>query len=299
MKFIIKIQEPASFFYLLESLSNWNSHTRKDNRIFLKNKFKFNIRDKILLKKYSRLRRKYPWKQIDSDFILCEDFKQVEKRLKRRLNEKEFILMKKIIKTFNERFNSIYKNYKQQMIKRKKLLEELIKTYKLEAIIKEIEKFYEVENNLKKIDIYLLANPSGRGGGGANVFPANCIQLEPKKLNKNNKENAKRDLAIIIHEITHLIEKRTSQKKWREFEENVKSNNLNFTILREAIVSSMAPEGYMTKKYSITKSFQNSKSEIRKISKKIYPLTEKQFESKRTFFQGDYLKKCIEVYKND
>lgn len=310
MKFTARIREPASFFYLLDSLSNWDPHTRAENKRYLLEKFKFGILDKFLLIRYTKLRKKYPWKQIDSDFILSEDFEEVETRLKRRLNESEFRLMKRIIKNFQEKFHSVFMDCKQLMINRTKLIEELIESYNLQRIVGEIANFYEVKINLKHIYIDLLANPSGKGGGGANVFPSDCIQIEPKELWNNNRENAKKDLAIIIHEIIHLTEKRISQKKWRAFEEKVKKEKINFTILREAIATSIAPEGYIATKYFLasnslenefTKNTKNKEkslnAQIKNIAIKIYPLTKKQFEKKQTLFCGDYIDRCILIYK--
>lgn len=313
MECVILIKEPASFFYLLESISNWDIHTRENTREYLEGRFKFNNKDRVLISRYVKIRKKYPWKQLDTDFIPSQDFKEVKRKLKRRLNEKEFVVMEEIIDNFSGRFCLVFNELRPFLIKRKEKIESLFKEYILEEISRKIGLFYGVKNFPKKIYISLLANPCERGGGGANVLPAENIEIEPRNLKKDSSSEAKHDLAVIIHELIHLIEKRIDQKKWRDFEKRTKEQGLNFTILREAIASTLAPEGYITKKFGIKKKSvliykkillinPFTKRErlnylLKKLSARIYPLTKRQFEKNKNIFEGDYLENCFKRYK--
>ncbi len=312
MKIIIQVQEPASFFHIVDSLSNWSIHTRKEIRNYYKQRFKLTQKDKDLLKKYSLLRKKYSWKQLDSDFIPAKDFKEVNIRLKKRLNQKEFKLMQEVIANFYENTHKIFLEYQDLLKKRKKSIQELM-TPKLLNIFNEICEFYSVKKCPSKIYIHLLINPVQKhSGGGANVFPAEHITLEPSYLDSQKKQHTKHNLAVIVHEIIHLIEKRVSRRQWNEFEKRVKKEKINFPILREAIADSIAPKGYLTKKYKISpitvkkykrkdlKKIKNKKefylSFREKLAGNIYSLTKKQIKKNKNIFQGNYIESCINKY---
>ncbi|MFA5838814.1 MAG: hypothetical protein WC849_02655 [Candidatus Paceibacterota bacterium] len=314
MKFIFKIQEPATFFYFLDSVSLWDIHTRKWIREYYENKFSITKQDKKFIKKYIKIRKKYPWGILDSDFILAKNFDEVNKNLNKRLTKNEYVCVMEIINYFYPNIHKIYIEWKNRLEKRKNNLEKLSKKIKTEKIFSEIIKFYKSKHYPVVVYVHLLINPSeSQSGGGANINPRKHITIETSKLDKETTENVKNSLSVIIHETLHLIESGIEKKEWKNFEKRVKKQKLNFNILTEAIADTLVPHGYLAQKYKLNKKtvFQykelkipnkKNKSEYyqktrQKLSALIYPLTEKQMRGGKSVFDDDYIEKCIFEFK--
>ena len=77
MKLIYKCGEPATFFFFLDSISNWSIHVRKHIKSYYEKRFTLTNQEKELIKKYKLIRKKHPWRQLDSDFIPVQSFNTV------------------------------------------------------------------------------------------------------------------------------------------------------------------------------------------------------------------------------
>ncbi len=311
-----QIKEPGNLFHVLDSLSQWDIiHTRKSLAKYYKERFSLNKKDKKLIKLYIKIRRKYYWGKLDSDFYLSENFNELEKRLKRRLNEKEFKEIKVILDNFHTKICFIFQEWKPLLEKRKDNLNETIKRYPIKNIFQDIANFYNIKNIPRKVTVHLLLNPSEKtSGGGANIWPKEHITLEPKDLKHGNKNLAKEDISIIIHEILHLIENNMSKKNKRFLNRIFNKERINRYIFREAIADALVPDGHIALKYGLIKHSSilklkdiklprkdNKKEYLRKARNKLsalfYPIVIKQIESKKTIFKKEFLKRYIETYK--
>jgi hypothetical protein len=313
MELKFTINEPGSFFHFLDSISQWSIHTRKEIRECYEKSYGLSMEDKTFLQQYIKIRKKYPWQLLDSDFYPSKDFKEVKSKIKKRLTREEYKILIRIIKNFYPNIHKIFLKWENHLINKKGSLELETKKHRLKKLFSEIAQFYESKKYPKTIYIHLVINPSEyASGGGANIWPRKHITLEPRNLKENR--GALEDISTIVHEALHLIEHEANKKKWDDFKEKVKKKGLDFEILREAIADTMAPEGYIALKYKlITKTNileyeklkkKNRKTDPgeyyrrsrRKLSARLYQLTKKQAEEGKALFDGNYIEKCIKEF---
>jgi len=315
LKLKFKVDEPASFFHILDSISQWDIYTRIRIREYYEVKAGISKEDKKFIKKYIKIRKKYPWKVLDSDFVPAKDFNEVKRNLKKRLTKKEFGEVNEIINHFYSPIHKIYLEWHKVLEKRKKQLEREVGKFNINTILGEIENFYESNYNHPNIFIHLVINPSKHfSGGGANIRPPIHITIEPLDLYNDKIGIIRHSLPIILHESLHLIESQSPQKKWDEFKKKAESRKLNFSILREAIADTLVPDGFLADKHGLARKsiliYKNSRypkkdaSDLEhyrrmrwKLSAYLYPLTKKQIENKMSLFEGDYIDNCIKEFQ--
>jgi len=315
MKIIFTVQEPPTFFHILDSLSQWDFHTRKPIQKYYKKRFGLSSEDKQFIEKYTKIRKEHGWGDLDSNFYPCKNFKQVETKLKEKLNKRELGTIKKVINHFYNNLHILYLESKIYLEKRKIILEKEAKKYHLNAIIKEIAKFYKSVNYPKKVYVHLVASPNKwKSGGGANIFPKKHITLEPQNIKKSHSQDIQLDLCVVIHEILHILEDNVSGDKWKKVKERLEKNKLDFWIFREAIADTLVPEGVLAIKYGLlnkehipryknkkipsgnSDKYQYFRNSRFKLSALIYNLTKDKIRDKKSIFEGDYLKKCVNEY---
>jgi len=314
MKLKFEVREPATFFHFLDSISSWSIHTTKSIRKYYEEKFGISKEDNVFIKKYIKIRKKYQWGALDSDFYLSKNFKEARNRLKKRLNKKEYEELIEIINHFYPYIHKIFLEWKKYLIQRKKQLKNEVKKHNLKELFEEIAHFYEKKNYPKTVTVHLVVNPEKhRSGGGANIVPKKHITRAPQDLKSKHKRNLHCDISVIAHETLHLIEGKWRQKRWDDFKRFTRRNKIDVNILREAIADTLVPDGYLALKYGlIDKLHILNFNKIRKISKKnkseyyrkarcklsamIYPLTKKQFVQGKSMFEENYLKNCIHKY---
>jgi len=314
MKLKFEVREPATFFHFLDSISSWSIHTTKSIRKYYEEKFGISKEDNVFIKRYIKIRKKYQWGALDSDFYLSKNFKEARNRLKKRLKKKEYEELIEIIDHFYPDIHKIFLEWKKYLIQRKKQLENEVKKHDLKGLFKEVAHFYERKNHQKTVTVHLVVNPEKRrSGGGANIVPKEHITSAPQDLKSKHKRNLHCDISVIAHETLHLIEGKWRKKRWNDFKRFAGRNKIDVDILREAIADTLVPDGYLALKYELINDLHILNfNKIKKISKKnkseyyrksrwklsamIYPLTKKQFEKDKSIFEGDYLKKCMHKY---
>lgn len=316
MKLKFTINEPGTFFHFLDSISLWDIHTRDEIYKYYLERYGLTKVDKELLRKYIKIRKKYPWKELDSDFYTSRSFDQVKIKIKKRLTNNEFNELNEIINNFYNNIHDIFCDWNEKLIIRKNLLEKELRKYNLRDLFSEISQFYESKTIPRTIYVHLLVNPSiYSSGGGANISPNKHITIEPKKLRSLNTKNMISDICIICHEILHIIERNANKKKWRKFKKLVLRKRLDFDILREAIADTLVPEGYLALKYGFISKikikrfnelrlYQNNidkekyyRKARKKLSAIIYNLTKNQIEQGKSIFEDNYINECIVKYK--
>ncbi len=315
MEIIFTVREPPTFFHILDSLSQWDFHTRKSIRKYYEKRFRLSSKDNELLEEYTKIRKKNGWGDLDSYFYPFKNFKQVEAKLKKKLNKREFSIIKKIINHFYNNLHILYLESKLFLEKRKIILEKEAKKHQLNLMIKEIAKFYESVAYPKKVYVHLVSGLNEwKSGGGANIFPKKHVVLEPQNINKFDLQDIKLDLCVVVHEILHLLEDNTSRNKWKKVKEKINKMGLDFWTFREAIADTLVPEGIFAIKYGLLNrekipNYRNRKIPLRnfneykysrnsrfKLSALIYTFTKYQIGDKKSVFEGDYLEKCVNEY---
>jgi hypothetical protein len=313
MELKFTINEPGSFFHFLDSVSQWSMHTRKEIREYYEKSYGLSKKDKTFLQQYIKIRKKYPWQLLDSDFYPSKDFKETKLKIKKRLTAEEYRILLRIIKNFYPNIHEIFLEWENHLMNRKKSLELETKKHKLKELFSEIAQFYESEKYPKTIYVHLVINPSEHAaGGGANIWPRKHITLEPRGLKEDG--GVLNDIPTIVHETLHLIEHKANKNKWDNFKEKAKNVGLDFEILREAIADTIAPEGYIALKYKLisktnileyeklkkknkkTDPIGYSRGSRRKLSARLYQLTKKQVEEGKALFDGNYIEKCIKEF---
>lgn len=315
MKLKFTINETATFFHFLDSISAWDIHTRSSVKKYYEERLGLSEEAQSFLKKYCKIRKKYPWKKLDSDFYTSGNFDEAFLKLKKRLNKSEFVQLKVIIEYFRTDLRRIFAEWKKFLIQRKKLLEREIKKHNLDLIFLDIANFYDSKNYPKTIYVHLLVNPSDHScGGGANILPKENITLEPRSLKSTKRIYLNQDISVIAHEILHLIESHSNKTKWNQFERLMKKEKIAKGILTEAIADTMFPAGYLASKYKLVPrpecagfsrlkipKRENAREYYRKarkkLSAKIYLKTKKQIESGKNIFENGYLTTCTLEYK--
>ena len=318
MRINFYVREPGNFLHILDSISEWDIHTRRNIKRYYEKKFGVSKEDKKFIKMFIKIRKKYSWAKLDCDFYLSENLKEALKKCKKRLNNAEFSEFKAIINHFYKKNHALFLDFVKDLIRRKKLLEIEVKKHNIQRMLKDIANFYNINRLPKQINIHMIVNASGsQSGGGANIEEHlnENISLEPRMLNKNLKKDLFRDIGIIVHESLHLIEhleKKNNIKEILKKEGLIKDDS---DILREAIADTLVPFGYFAVKYGLVKSPWVIKSKNLKITPKnkseryycrdfraklaacLYPLTVKQIEEGKSLWQGNYLKEAIKMFK--
>jgi hypothetical protein len=317
VKLKFAVNEPASFFHLLDSISLWDIHAMGAIRRYYENMFGLSDEDERLLRNYRKIRRKYPWKMLDSDFYPSKSIEQALKKCGKRLNETEHSKLKTIIDNFYPAFHKIFIGWKNALLKRKKSLEKEVRRHSLKGLFSEMAKFYESKGRPKTVYVHLVVNPSKHScGGGANIEPRNHVTLEPANLEGCREGAVLDDIAVIAHEVLHIIENKSNKTKWNEFMSFAKKMGLDESMLRESIADTLVPDGYLALKYKLideTKipkfnrlgaisAHEKSKPSRhygmfrQKLSAALYPLTESQMKRGMSLFEGDYVERCVEKY---
>ncbi len=317
MKLNFKIREPATFFHFLDSLSSWSIHTGKSAQRYYKELFGISKKDMLLLEAYVSIREKYQWKELDSDFYLARNFEEVYFNIQKRVTSQEFSILLGVVEHFRPNIRKIFLDWKPYLLLRRKSLLKESKKHKLERLFSEVGFFYESKNYLSSVTVHLVVNVSTySSGGGANIMPREHVTLRPEHLKSKHSLHVLNGILVMIHEILHIIEHKINEGKWGKFKRLTEKSGLDFEILTEAIADTLVPDGYLALKYGIIEnvgilSFNRLKTiskyrtvnkgryyrkSRQKLSAILYPLTKKQFESKRTIFEGDYIKGCIEKY---
>ncbi len=318
MRLIFTINEPGSFFHLLDSISSWDLHTRGNIKKYYQRKFGLSKRDNEMLQRYVKIRKKHSWNKLDSDFYPSKDFKEVRTKLRKRLTKKDYNELDDVISYFYPNLHKIFVEWRKYLNIRRKSFGKEAQKHNVKELFSEIAHFYESNKSyLRVVYVHLVANPSKHSsGGGANIFPRKHITIEPRRLKENNEKDLLHDFSIIFHEILHLIEHGANKRKWNQFKKESKRKKLNIEILREAIADTLIPDGDLALKYGLINKITVLKfNRLRVISKyrkdnpskyyrksrqklaaMIYPLTKKQLEEKKSLFEGDYVKNCISKY---
>ncbi len=262
MKFNIQISKIGNQFFYISNLSEWSSYCRKNyNDLWLKNN-PLNNKEKNELDKLCDILKQKRYKLINPSLTALNE-KNFWKNVSKILSEKQQTVLREALIIFSERFEKIWaKEEKNLKLIKENIVKNISVSQKLISLIKQL---YGIKKEPKNIDIFLYTNPIKKrlvsGGSGLGFGK---IGVECSKITKEN--NKKEMLArVILHEIVHscfeedLIKKikkfislKTFKHKYQKLISESKIfkqvNNILGPI-KELIIVSLLPEGYLAEKF--------------------------------------------------
>lgn len=260
MKFDIKYSKFGNLFFFVSNLAEWSPYCRKEyNKIWLENNL-LNEKEAEALYKLKKILKKY---KISVLILSSNNEKEAIKKISKIIPREDILGLKKSLGTFNERFNILWKKeIKNLIFVKEKIKKTLIISKKLFSIIKIL---YSIKKEPEIVEIFLFVNPiikrSVSGGGG---FGKNKIGVECSKITRKN--NQKQMLQrVIIHEIVHSSFEFNLKEKIKKFlesdqfkskyEKNIikskiyKQTHSILGTVKEMILASLIPEGYLAEKF--------------------------------------------------
>jgi hypothetical protein len=290
-------------------------------------------KEKQTLKQLAKLLIKYhfssgqkgpddPSKFLGIPFTIYSD-DDVWEKVEEWVEPNEFLILKNVFKVFEPRFEEIWIEEKPKLENWKTALIKELAKKKYDDLERDLEAFFNQKPRYSQIDVYLLIGVAGTSGGGANVGPAR-VTLEPTGLSTDMVSEM---LNVLYHETAHLtLEHEYYQNLLEDF---LKSSRGNFsekhaffksgrdlrTIINEAVMTSLLPEGYLANKYFgnnifkrvekvLGKSFENFTKDKREdfrvyrlfAAAELFPVARDYIENKKPV-DGDYLQKVWEVFE--
>ncbi len=301
MIFSVHTTKTANKFHFISNLTRWHFSAReKDNKRWLKETGRLTQKEKNALRVFTKILKKY---NFGKNFIGKPFTKGSEKEIwinvKKFVNKKEFEQIQEVFSVFDKRFEKIWKKDKKKLQDWQGRLEKsLNKNKKIKEIFKKSKIFFRVKNLPKNIEIYLLI---GNGGGGANIGQ-NAITLD---VANRPASFLKHILGIVLHEVLHLISN-SSNYYSRLMEGTVKRLRVSKkhpfmtskmgkrTIINEAIISVLCPEGYVFIKYFLNLSDKKANEYL---ETRIHDARNK-FSKWRSFFAKEYYSMVKYYFEN-
>ncbi|MEK7575788.1 MAG: hypothetical protein AAB491_01745 [Patescibacteria group bacterium] len=318
MKFFIQVTKTANKFHFISNLTDWHFSCREsDNKRWLEETGKLTQKEKNALKLFTKILKKYDFGEnfIGKPFTRNND-KEIWKNIKKFINKKEFERIQEIFYVFDKRFEKIWKKERDRLKFWKIKLQKYLSKYKgNKEIFGKSKIFFRAKNLPSTMEIYLLI---GSGGGGANIGKG-AITLD---FSNRPISHLKYALGVITHETLHLIANSSQYylknlKKTAESLSVPRKNSLisgkrrKRSIVNEAIIGAICPEGYVFTKYFLNlsdkkankyfeKRIHNAKnkfSEWRTFSaKKLYFITKDYFENKKPI-DKEFFNTTIQIFK--
>ncbi len=323
MRFNFYISKTANLFFFVSNLAACFPSCREEyNKEWIKLTGKLTQEERESLKKSREIIRKYTnrnlkfkYDYLDIVFTTSKNKSQLWRRIKKLTAEKEFELLQKVFSGLSPRFEKIWEVARPKLFINKKNFEYFIKSNKekIKFILSDLADFYGERVPKGSINIFLIYVPIKKGGGGK-AREKRIILLERGVVKKNSYE-LRQAIAILIHEIIHSFFEGNYLKKLtynfmrkigvKKFIKVGKTKYDLEILLREAIASSLTPQGYLAEKYfnlpvkerakkflkgrNLKKSFLDQRILFRYISLVGYDLAKEYVNNKRRIDQN-YLK---------
>jgi hypothetical protein len=287
MKFKIIISKQANKFFFITNLTEWHFSCRKKyNEDWILQLKSLTKKEKDVLQKYKKILKKYNFNNYLGKYFI-NNYPNFIKfyLLKKQIETKEFQTIKEVFKILNKTFNEVWvnNNYKQTLKENKKILKKELNNKKFKKINKKISKL-TLNNSIKKTNIYLFSHSSPKYfGGGANIGKNN-ITLETCSIKNNS--YLKKILSLILHEIFHNYidsSKNINAFLKKDININIKEKINKTSLLKELIICSFLPNGYIGQKYFniINKKTEKENTKLSTcnlISKEMYNMSKEYFE---------------------
>lgn len=260
MKFNIKYSKFGNLFFFVSNLSEWNRYCRKEyNELWLKNNPLLE-RETYSLNKLKEILKKY---KISNLVLSSLTEEEAVKKIKEVVDIDDLLIIKECLEAMSKRFENLWDEEEKNLSLIKQEIEKTLDISK--KIFDDIQALYDIKQAPEAIDIFLFTNPivkrSVNGGGG---LGKNQISIECSKITEENNKNKMLE-RVLIHEIVHASFELKLKEKIKEFlkssrfsdeyeDKITKTNvfqqtNAIMGTLKEMILVSFIPEGYLAEKY--------------------------------------------------
>ncbi len=199
----IRINYNVNFFHFVDYLSQWSKYTGDDVREFYGKYFKLTAKDKKMLTKYSKVRRKLGWGEEINLFNWSYNDFEINKN-----TPSEYIELKTVINYFSTRKSKNYSLTKILETKYSKLLslkQQIIKySSEVEKTFSEIRPYLSIwtqNPDYSKYPVYICfsySDSSSHGGANGNGVYSEFVV-------NNKKDGIKTGFSLITHELTHKV----------------------------------------------------------------------------------------------
>lgn len=214
MKFLFIINKWANFYYFLHNIAEceWPWPYREKSNLFWKKKLgSFSKKEKEALKNFRKIYLKYFLKIYLGKSFFIDNNPWIS--LRKKISEKEIIILKEVFSVWQNKFNKIYKENLSNLKKWQKKIDSEIKkqnkSYLTKSIIKTLSIFYNVLILGKKIKVYLMifrdsvskdyaSGAGGERGRGLEKEKSILIEFSRRPIPKTNYV-----IGILWHEIIH------------------------------------------------------------------------------------------------
>lgn len=293
MRFEFKIHKWANFYFFLQNLSEWHFSNRKSYNIFWRKRLgAFSKEEEIALKKFKKIRLKYPPSKtcFEKAFFLS---KKPFQKLSKSLTKEEIEIIEHTFSVFKNKFEVLYKKELPFLEQWKKELHKTANSKKLiNKIVDSLDILYKTSIKNKTIDVYLLFSIPSCTGGGANINQQS-VSLE---ISNHPLGGIGQAMGIVWHEVIHLIfQSQYFHPLLRKYFLDIQQK---FSPVNEIVTSSLFPCGVLGER------ILNNKLSVRlpygvdsNTTKKILNLT-KQYLDKKKYFDKEYIKEVDCLVEN-
>ncbi|MFH1956398.1 MAG: hypothetical protein ABIJ28_02010 [Patescibacteria group bacterium] len=321
MKFNIKYSKFSNLFFFASNLSEWSQYCRKEyNGLWLKES-PLSEKEISLLNKLKEILKKYKISNLILS-SLTED--EALEKIKDIINSEDILIIKECLGVLEKRFGNLWKEEEKNLFLIKQEIEKTLDVSK--KIFDDIQTLYGIKQMPQSIDIFLFTNPivkrSVNGGGG---LGENQISIECSKITGENNKNKMLE-RVMIHEIVHVSFESKLKEKIKEF---LKSNRFSdeyedkiiktsvfhqansiIGTLKEMILVSLIPEGYLAEKFFDLNVLDNLRErkciKERTLEKnyydlmlyavyKLYPFAKKYCENKKEIY-NDFIENAVKCW---
>lgn len=285
----IIINKWANFFFFVSNLSEWSPYCRKDYNVSWLKDNPLNKKEKNALNRLHNIFKEKKYKLINL-LLTSVNKKEFWGNVSKILSARQFAVFKESLNIFEKRFEELWLKEEKNLEKVKdNITKNFLVSDKLVALIKRL---YGVRMSPKSINIFLFTSPIKKqlvhGGSG---FGVAGIGIECSEITKDNNKN---DMLskVILHEITHayfekkLIDKINKFISSKYFQEKYQKFILKSKVykqvknvlgpIKELILVSLLPEGYLAEKFFGLNVINNLKKRKRvkegKLEKNYYDL---------------------------
>lgn len=253
MKFKLKYNKTAQFYFYLSNLSNWHfSCVSEYNWDWLRQVNGPSKEEILLLSKLITLHKKYDFDDTTSDHYLGKPFidsseANIWENVKNLVDQDEYLILNEIFTVFEPKLNILWKNDKIKLNKLERALEQELKQPKAVKAINITENLFG--QAIDHFVIHLFAIPANSPGpaGGANTEEG-VVTLELR-----SRKDIEDGLFVALHEIAHQL----IRKSKIIFDEAVVNNSQKLTQIpifkeqgiqsawEEVVIACFLPDGFV------------------------------------------------------
>ena len=295
----IKVNYPASLFTIVDNLSKWSEYCDESTYEYWSKYYSITKRQSSFLYKYSRIRKKYGWGELEPCFLENSSLDKALFCLSSKVEPIEMKLIKKTLYAFKTNFDSLWdkRNY---LPEQKEKIESRLRELNVSELLTKIIRLYNVKGPPDSFKVCLLFNPTPNnsdGGANSGIFIRNGYNISVDE-----------NIMIMLHEITHFFSDSLNKLLFKIAEQQGIRDNHDKTILHESLDYTLFPAYYykifLGKKYSLKIEANKMKEKDRYLysifnfADKIYPYIKDAINNNKSL-DSKLILKLVKLYKQN